>query len=46
MGKKVKTISNPSISQTINTNQFSKGVYMVQILTNAGEIVSEKLVIR
>jgi hypothetical protein len=46
MGRIVKSIPNASISQRVNTKQFSKGVYTVQMITSDGEIFNEKLVIR
>jgi uncharacterized repeat protein (TIGR01451 family) len=43
LGRVVKQCSNSS--QTINTTQFKKGIYVVKAILNSGEIKTEKLIV-
>ena len=43
-GRIITKINSPQPHQTINTNQFAKGVYLVQITLNNGNILIQKLV--
>ena len=45
LGQTIKQFNNVTQHQTINTKQLAKGVYTVQMITNNGEIKTEKLII-
>lgn len=44
-GRLIKLINNPSDYQIINTKQFSKGTYIIQVVTISNEIINKKLII-
>jgi uncharacterized repeat protein (TIGR01451 family) len=45
LGQTVKLLNSPTAHQTINTKQFAKGLYVVQITTAKGETKFEKLIL-
>ena len=45
LGQTIKQLNNPAEHQTINTQQFAKGVYIVKITTTNGEIKNKKLIL-
>jgi pectin methylesterase-like acyl-CoA thioesterase len=45
LGRTVKQFNNLTQPQTINTQQLSKGIYVVKAILNNGEIKTEKLVV-
>ncbi len=45
LGQTLMQINNSTEHQTINTKQFTKGLYIVQCTTNKGEINTQKLII-
>ena len=45
LGKTIKQINNPTQQQTINTKQLPKGINVVKVIMNNGEVKTEKLVV-
>lgn len=45
VGRVIKKLNNVSTHQNISTTEFAKGIYVVQIITTKGEILTRKLVI-
>ena len=45
LGRTIKQINNPTEHQTINTKQFAKGFYAVQVIDKNGNVTTEKLII-
>ncbi len=45
LGKIVKQMNNATEHQTLNTKQFNKGLYIVQVITAKGNVLNEKLVV-
>ena len=45
LGKIIQRFNNPTEHRTVNIKQFTKGIYIIKVLMNNGEIKTEKLVI-
>ena len=44
-GQTIQQLNNTTEHQTINTKQFTKGLYIVQVATTNGEIKTQKLIV-
>ena len=45
LGRTIKQFNNPTQPQPINCKQLSKGLYVVKVITNNGDIKTEKLIV-
>ncbi len=45
LGRTIKQYNHPTEHQTINTKQLTKGVYVVKVFMNNGDIKTERLII-
>jgi hypothetical protein len=45
LGQTIQQLNNITQHQTINTKQFTKGIYIVQVTTTKGETSTQKLII-